>query len=245
MSELSTVAIKDGHRGHPHSHHAYDQQEPMTNVDTERADRISRLPGLERLTQTRQTSNASIPPGGSASHPQGYFESPIPPGAHAKERSTVGSASATGSVGGRTTWASGSEPTDATDKMSTSEDMETGSDGGASDENASLVGFGEGASSTMSGPVSSATPGATRASLRQRMSGMSKFTHGDQGKDPRYIDGMSVDKGDEMMDSTPPAITTDDPMLERLDANDVSMSDPKEMQDGRKELGDFSFEGKK
>lgn len=219
----------------------------MTNVDTERADRISRLPGLERLTQTRQTSNASIPPGGSASHPQGYFESPIPPGGHAKERSTVGSASATGSVGGRTTWASGSgsEPTDATDKMSTSEDMETGSDGGASDENASLVGFGEGASSTMSGPVSSATPGATRSSQRQRMSGMSKFTHGDQGRDPRYNDGMSVDKRDEMVDSTRPAITTDDPMLDRPDANGVSMSDPRETQDGRKDLGSFSFENKK
>ena len=89
-----------------------------------------------------------------------------------KDRSTVGSASATGSVpGSRATWASGSaseggftETTEAEgDKMSVSEDrdMEMGEfdDGegdGMSDEgNASLVGFGEGAGSTVSGPVSS------------------------------------------------------------------------------------------
>ena len=70
-----------------------------------------------------------------------------------KERSTVGSASATGSLGGGTTWASGSDMYDV-DKMS--EDQDDGvSSAGLSDEgNASLVGFGEGASSTISGPVS-------------------------------------------------------------------------------------------
>ena len=48
MSELSTVAIKDGHRGHlPHQH----TQAPSglsNQLDAERADRISRLAGLER-----------------------------------------------------------------------------------------------------------------------------------------------------------------------------------------------------
>lgn len=92
----------------------------------------------------------------------------IPPGAHAlsKERSTVGSASATASVADE----SGSAYTyDDKDKMSESQDQEqeneqdmdemeagtTSSMGGMSDGNASLVGWGEGAESTVSGPVSS------------------------------------------------------------------------------------------
>jgi hypothetical protein len=85
----------------------------------------------------------------------GYFESQA-----LKERSTVGSASATGSVGGRTTWASSSDVYD--DKMSEDHDTETSSIGNVSDEgNASLVGFGEGASSTISGPTSR-PPGLSR-----------------------------------------------------------------------------------
>lgn len=71
-----------------------------------------------------------------------------------KERSTVGSASATGSLGGGTTWASGSDVYDA-DKMSEDQDDEVSSAGLSDEGNASLVGFGEGASSTTSGPVSS------------------------------------------------------------------------------------------
>ena len=94
--------------------------------------------------------------------PQGYFDAPTPQG---KERSTVGSASATGSVGGRTTWASGSDNYDH-DKMS--EEMDTSSTDGFSEGNASLVGFGEGASSTVSGPVSTA-PGSRTP---QRQSGL-------------------------------------------------------------------------
>lgn len=75
-----------------------------------------------------------------------------------KERSTVGSASATGSIGGRTTWASGSDAFFEPDKMSEDHDNDGSSSvGGMSDEgNASLVGFGEGANSTISGPISSA-----------------------------------------------------------------------------------------
>jgi hypothetical protein len=146
------VAIKDGHRGHPlHNHH-----NPM---DAERADRISRLAGFDRMAAQPQRGLA---PGGAAGWNPGM------PGASAaavataqaqmmaRERSTVGSASATtaGSAvgGGRTTatWASGGSDTyDPTDRMSVSEDMDVdaaSSVGGFSDEGAtSLVGFGEGA----------------------------------------------------------------------------------------------------
>lgn len=162
MSELSTVAIKDGHRGHPHHHSHQFREEGLqpnnnTSLDAQRADRISRMTGLERVTTARQSSTMSIPMGGSANNPQGYFEQTSAP-SHTKERSTVGSASATGSAGGRTTWASGSDAYDTTDKMSEDQDMMDGSSiGGVSDEgNASLVGFGEGAGSTVSGPTSSA-----------------------------------------------------------------------------------------
>jgi hypothetical protein len=133
MSELSTVAIKDGHRGHFPNHHQPAEQE--------RADRISRLAGLERVAVTgRNLSNLNP---GSAANPPGYFDgnNQVP---NFRERSTVGSASATGSVGGRTTWASGSEAYDP-DRMSEDQDNETSSMGGFSDEAASLVGFGEGA----------------------------------------------------------------------------------------------------
>lgn len=94
---------------------------------------------------------------GGGLHPSGggYFDSSVHPH-YTKDRSTVGSASATGSVGGRTTWASGSS--DMFDMDRFGDDDGTSSMGGFSDENASLVGFGEGASSTVSGPISTAPP---------------------------------------------------------------------------------------
>jgi hypothetical protein len=135
MSELSTVAIKDGHRGHfPHHHQP---------GDAERADRISRLAGLERVAVSGRTPQG-LAPGAANNPPPGYFDSNNQPQMY-RERSTVGSASATGSVGGRTTtWASGSDVFDH-DRMSEDQDVETSSMGGFSDEAASLVGFGEGA----------------------------------------------------------------------------------------------------
>ena len=134
MSELSTVAIKDGHRGHfPHHHQP---------GDAERADRISRLAGLERVAVSGRTPQG-LAPGAANNPPPGYFDSNNQPQIF-RERSTVGSASATGSVGGRTTWASGSDAFDH-DRMSEDQDVETSSTGGFSDEAASLVGFGEGA----------------------------------------------------------------------------------------------------
>ncbi|KAJ5110800.1 hypothetical protein N7532_001335 [Penicillium argentinense] len=169
LSALSTTAIKDGHQGHPfpHDRHAHQSSSASTSstttLEAERADRISRLAGLERVATARagghSTANAAVPP----SHTPGYFDSP----ATLKERSTVGSASATGSIGGHTTWASGSDAFDA-DKMSEDPDHDDAisnvSTSNISDEgNASLVGFGEGANSTISGPTSR-PPGLNRLS---------------------------------------------------------------------------------
>ena len=217
MSELSTVAIKDGHRGHPHHHSHRQQTTPSDNTDAERADRISRLAGLERLSTVRQSSNALSPAPAAQYQPQGYFDGTQPTGiGNVKERSTVGSASATGSVGGRTTWASGSDVADvadATDKTSEDQDMETSSVGGFSDEgNGSLVGFGEGASSTVSGPVStvkaSQRPGVpthariagmpppSRDSQTLPMTGVTptgSTSDLGQRRDARMIDGMTYD----------------------------------------------------
>lgn len=87
-----------------------------------------------------------------------------------KERSTVGSASAT-SVGGRTTWASGSDGMEL-DKMSEGVPSSTNSNSGnnsvdnfsddvdfddGNDPDPSLVDFDEGAGSTVSGPTTSHT----------------------------------------------------------------------------------------
>jgi len=201
MSELSTVAIKDGHRGHPHHLHpdprvpfpgffstsnTQSQRARADTADAERADRISRLAGLERLGAVRQSSSSSLPPGASANNPGGVGEERMIPPHYAghlgmnKERSTVGSASATtGSVEGGAR--SGYTYDALTDKgsevsqhdeddvnvdgdMDEDHDMEmrdemlergtTSSMGGTSDRG-SLVGFGEQAGgSTVSGPVS-------------------------------------------------------------------------------------------
>lgn len=192
LSTLSTTAIKDGHQGHPHPYarHAHQSSSASatstSTLEAERADRISRLAGLERIataraggggggTQNLISGAGSLAPtvtsgAGAGGGPfnqqqqyssnsnynqqQGYFDSY--PQQLLKERSTVGSASATGSIGGRTTWASGSDAFDA-DKMSEDHDssVDDDIDDRMSDEgNASLVGFGEGANSTISGPIS-------------------------------------------------------------------------------------------
>lgn len=106
--------------------------------------------------------------------------------------STVGSASATGSAGGQTTtWASGSARGDDEDKMSmdtnyrdiderdrySTMDLEDDGDGMSDEGNASLVGFGEGAGSTVSGPTysrsqrgpESVVPGTAERIIRDRL----------------------------------------------------------------------------
>ncbi|KAK4549213.1 hypothetical protein LTR36_007671 [Oleoguttula mirabilis] len=192
MSELSTVAIKDGHRGHtPHYHQGGHQPSSglSNQLDAERADRISRLAGLERVTTARHPTPTNLTPGAAAPpHSQpvhSYFDASGNP-AIGRERSTVGSASATGSVGARTTWA-GSEAGDA-DKMSESQDMDmdTSSVGGMSEEGTgSLVGFGEGARTPARQSVTSG-PGGKGATPTQR--------------DARMYDGMTHDPS--AMDTT-------------------------------------------
>jgi hypothetical protein len=215
MSELSTVAIKDGHRGHfPHHRNP---------AEAERADRISRLAGLERVAVSGRNPQG-LTPGSAANPPPGYFDSNNQPQIF-RERSTVGSASATGSVGGRTTWASGSDVYDP-DRMSEDQDVDTSSIGGFSDEAVSLVGFGEGArtparqhsqiGSPAIGKVS-AVPGHLREqALGSPMTGVSVPSSSgttqttssteQQKKEARMIDGMTYDE--DVVDTanrTPPA----------------------------------------
>ncbi|KAF2760903.1 hypothetical protein EJ05DRAFT_497474 [Pseudovirgaria hyperparasitica] len=174
MSELSTVAIKDGHRGHfPH------HQNPQ---DAERADRISRLAGLERVATTRQAN--IIAQGQGLSSTPAYFDQNAQPQIF-RERSTVGSASATGSVGGRTTWASGSIDGD---KMSEDQDMETSSTGGFSDEAASLVGFGEGARTPARQQSHIGSPVVGKASA------VPQYLRGEQAP-PSPMTGVSISSG--------------------------------------------------
>lgn len=208
MSELSTVAIKDGHRGHvPHNHHSL-----LPQQDAERADRISRLAGLERVATARNPTPISSLTPGTAAPPvggAGYFD---PQNMHTlgRERSTVGSASATGSVGGRTTWASGSDVCDP-DKMSESQDMDmdTSSVGGTSDTN-SLVGFGEGArtpariSGYGSPGIGKATPTAATSAPLQRdacSTPVSAHAFAEQ-RAARNVNGMNYDGG--VVDSADP-----------------------------------------
>ncbi|EAW09190.1 uncharacterized protein ACLA_033930 [Aspergillus clavatus NRRL 1] len=165
LSALSTTAIKDGHQGQPfphgrHVHHSSSASATSTStLEAERADRISRLAGLERVATARAGGVPQPSLAFAASHGLGYFDNS--PGI--KERSTVGSASATGSVDARTTWASGSDALDA-DKMSEDTDADDGTSsvGNISEGDASLVAFGEGAS-TISGPISH--PSFNRLSL--------------------------------------------------------------------------------
>lgn len=166
LSAFSTTAIKDGHQGQtlPHGHHSHhhssrDSTSSSTTLDAERDYRISRLPGLDRVATVRPSQASHLNPAFGTNSPAGYFDNVSP---QIKERSTVGSASASGSVGGPTTWASGSIDYDA-DKMNEDQDNDASSTGGFSDENASLVGFGEGAGSTVSVPISTTTSRAAAA----------------------------------------------------------------------------------
>ncbi|KAJ6086979.1 hypothetical protein N7467_005893 [Penicillium canescens] len=214
LSALSTTAIKDGHQGQPfpHGHHAHQSSastSSTTTLEAERADRISRLAGLERVATARAGGQSNAP----TSYAPGYFESQA-----LKERSTVGSASATGSIGGRTTWASGSDAFDA-DKMSEDHDPDDGTSSvsNISDEgNASLVGFGEGANSTISGPtsrpaglnrLSSGGPGARPTSMSSTVSRPNPLAS--------YLQQQQYHAGESSMRSPSPAgSSTPEPMNE-------------------------------
>ena len=134
--------------------------------------------------------------------------------------STVGSASATGSIGGRTTtWASGSTKgqTDAdedereADQMSmdtnyrdsdrfSASAMDEDLDGDGMSDDTSLVGFGEGAGSTVSGPTYSRSNLVPRTSYLQGsgagtpLSASTTATAEQQRRDARMIDGLAADE---------------------------------------------------
>lgn len=169
LSTLSTTAIKDGHRGIPLAPSLYGHQHRRSSntLEAERADRISRLAGLERVSGVRFNQNPSQNGSGQGSILSGQnlaFDANGNP-INFNKKSTVGSASMTGSMGERTTtWASGSmggdddcqsvDETDERDRFSVSaidEDLDRDIDGMS--DNQSLVGFGEGAGSTGSGPI--------------------------------------------------------------------------------------------
>ncbi|KAF2166152.1 hypothetical protein M409DRAFT_23343 [Zasmidium cellare ATCC 36951] len=241
MSELSTVAIKDGHRGHlpHHGHGAQHQSSGLSNqLDAERADRISRLAGLERVTTARNPQTpTNLTPGATAPPPPGttYFDASGNPAA-ARERSTVGSASATGSVGARTTWA-GSEAGGDFDKMSESQDMDmdTSSVGGMSEEGtASLVGFGEGAR----------TPARQSTISSPGVGGKSATTP----RDARMIDGMTYDEN--VVDTTSdlrrsaqsPTGSEQAERIVRENMNTTSADRMRRGQNSADHLGRFGFE---
>ncbi|PHH64471.1 hypothetical protein CDD81_4546 [Ophiocordyceps australis] len=184
LSALSTTAIKDGQRGHLSAGplgRGHQHSPSTTSLEAERADRISRLAGLERVSTLRAPAHTSSPspqttPTSATGHylTPAYFDSNGQPVAITK-MSTVGSASATEShVGddGRTTapdedmLSTGTNYREADsvtsmmgpDHDAMDDDLATRSLGGyddriSDDGSASLVGFGEGAGSTVSGPI--------------------------------------------------------------------------------------------
>jgi len=161
-------------------------------------------------------------------HPPGYFDN-IP--ALMKERSTVGSASATGSIGGRTTWASGSDIFDP-DRISEDHDDGVSSNGGFSEEgNASLVGFGEGASSTISGPISTSGPRIPTSSARQpSMTGGNTSPSASRASGPAlsaYTQHATTNPmgGSTVPHSSPSPAGSTTPEPRNLDENDARMVD--------------------
>ncbi|KAK0361508.1 hypothetical protein LTR91_011152 [Friedmanniomyces endolithicus] len=249
MSELSTVAIKDGHRGHMphHPHSSRDQPSGLLHqLDAERADRISRLAGLERVTTARNpTPHGNLTPGQAAPPQQAgtmsYFDAAGNP-AIGRERSTVGSASATGSVGARTTWA-GSEAGDA-DKMSESQDMDmdTSSVGGMSEEGTgSLVGFGEGAR----------TP-ARQSMVNMGMGSSGKGSTPTTARDAKMMEGMMDDHGvvgatasESQMQQRNFASPSGVEQAERIVRENMDTTSNDRMREGNQQaaqLGKFGFE---
>ena len=150
----------------------------------------------------------------------GYFDANGNP-VYTTKMSTVGSASATGSIGGRTTtWASGSAKgqTEADDEEREADQMSMDTnyrdsdrfsasamdedlDGDGMSDDTSLVGFGEGAGSTVSGPTYSRSNLVPRASLLQQGSGVgtplsasTTATAEQQRREARMIDGLAADE---------------------------------------------------
>jgi hypothetical protein len=194
MSELSTVAIKDGHRGHLHHHHRdINNPSPSVNpMEAERADRISRLAGLDRLASNPRhnptSSTASVLP------TQAYFDANSIPQI-VRERSTVGSASATtGSVHdeevSRTSAWGQSERSEMGDQETGDHEMDRMSEDMDVEANSSIGGFSDAGSvgvvgwgKEVSSPVA-VGPGGGRKGIKA----------GQAGQDPKMIDGVTYDR---------------------------------------------------
>lgn len=178
------------------------------------------------MRPANQTQGGGTPGAGpAAGQIPGYFDQNGNP-VYTTKMSTVGSASATGSVGGRTTtWASGSMKgqTEAGDEDQMSMDanyrdiddrdrfsaMDEDMDGDGMSDDTSLVGFGEGAGSTVSGPIYSrrdlaASPAVGRSGLVSHTQSSSggggtpasvamSTTAEQQRRDARMIDGVADD----------------------------------------------------
>ncbi|KAH7263506.1 hypothetical protein BKA59DRAFT_59376 [Fusarium tricinctum] len=255
LSALSTTAIKDGHRGHfpqgplsrGHQHNPSTQ-----SLEAERADRISRLAGLERVSTLRAPPQANAP-GASSASPQttptsttgfppnypasqhltpAYFDSNGQPVAVTK-MSTVGTASATESHVGdgddvRTTAGEHEEDMLSTDtnyregesvtsmggyQDAMDEDLDGttarsvgGYDDRMSDDgSASLVGFGEGAGSTVSGPIYQRRNAPQAWGLERTNSGLSdarrdRDIHMGGGDTPVSVSALQERRDARMMD---------------------------------------------
>jgi len=200
LSTLSTTAIKDGHRGNalPYGHH---HSSSSNTLEAERADRISRLAGLERVSAARPQN-----PSPAAQIP-GYFDAAGNP-VYTTKMSTVGSASATGSTGGRTTtWASTSQKGED-DEMSmdtnyrdmderdrySAQDEDMDQDGMSDDT--SLVGFGEGAGSTVSGPTYSRARSGLANQLQREESGSGSRRESGAGTEAAERMTKGLDEGE-------------------------------------------------
>ena len=165
----------------------------------------------------------------------GYFDQNGNP-VYTTKMSTVGSASATGSTGGRTTtWASGSakgqtegdeedvdqmsmdtnyRDIDDRDRYSASA-MDEDMDGDGMSDDTSLVGFGEGAGSTVSGPTYSrrditASPAVGKSGLATQLqssgagtpvSASTTATAEQQKREARMIDGLADDTSSGYVDT--------------------------------------------
>ena len=241
------MAIKEGERGkfrpYGHTHNISSASDASTNVlDAERADRISRLAGLERVATLRGAQQHISQSGNqNPQHQQGFFDN-----ASNLYKSTVGSASATGSIGG-------SVP-DSADKMSEDGDDGISSAGLSDDGNASLVGFGEAASSSLSGPTSNSaraggfTDPSVNKKQRQRSERSGSPMEGVEDQDVLVTstDTLAFDTTPRSKGAGGPSVSTGgQEQAERVigetmrDIEGQTMESPVQ---GRK-LGKFSFEG--
>lgn len=131
------------------------------------------------------------------------------------------------------TWASESDMNDA-DKMSESADQddEVSSTGMSDEGNASLVGFGEAASSTVSGPTSTGGRGTTMSSATKR-----QMMHASMQQTGSPMEGVEDGAGSSAAQDHAQRIVGD--LM-----SDSNAQQPLGTVGNGKRLGEFDFEGK-